>query len=241
MGEIYEPDSTGFNAYKIDVFNVGDTVYDNRNSHNIGKVVSIFRDLKTRKTYVWVKWQDGEVELCLHEWLRKDPKLTRWSPPQGTEHEQPLYNEDSPAKTKRPVKNLRQLNLKVPDIKDLSLDVVKISKLSGKTEIDVEKYLESCKIVKFQNGKKIYMKGDNYIVVDDDKVEFYRGDNYVDGIDFFKQSSSNKITVYNQFDGTYILKWGNDEFLLERGEVEEFLKENGYGNINLDKEVIEVE
>jgi len=240
MGDKYKYDTPiqHYSPRPIDVYEVGDTVYDKRKGASIeGEIIMRFTDVLTRKELIGVEWENGDIEIVLGDWITKDPVINMFDVNfigKGDEDKIPLWNEDSPGHQDREPKDLDQLNMKVPDEIDLTTFVIPLSEKTGSKNEVMENYILNSVVRYDRQGNYYFLKGDRKIIaskVNPYDCSFYVGGKRCRGPEFFNEKFDDKIVVGCEGFG-YYLKWG-DKFYLDEDDLYEFLEVAGYDVENI--------
>ena len=213
-----------FSPFKIEIFSVNDTVYDERGLNRKGKIKATWTDQRTARELLWIEWEDKTTEVVNSIHVRKDKEKLPHSVPAG-EKKEPLYNEKSPAYQDREPESIEKLRVKVPETKDLTQHVASISMITGEGEDEVEKFMIDSDI-RIGTGKYIIVNNNKQIHYKYGSYRFFIENKEVRPREFFTVfPEEKKIQRYG--DEHYILVWGS-KYLLNKDELLQFLTEYKY-------------
>lgn len=234
MGERdYETPIVDYSPFPIEDFKVGDKIYDKRTGNRItGEVIGLFRGRKFQKLYVIVKWEDGDIEHVLSDWIQKEPEIDYFDSRFVKEKEKvKLWNEDSPFYTDREPKDLKGLALKVPDERDLTTFTYEMATKTGTKEEKAEEFILKSTLRYDKESKTCYfLKGNRKMVSsydDPENMDFYVDEKMVDARDFFNEDYDDIIIVGCE-DGEYYIDWDGKCALDSEEELMHFVGSMGF-------------
>lgn len=229
----YETPENDYSYFPIEDFKVGDTIYDKRTGNRVeGEIEAIWKDLRSRKIFLNVRWENKDAEVVLSDWIQKEPLIDYFDSRFIDEKEKVrLWNEDSPFYTDREAKDLDGLALKVPDERDLTTFVYSISEKTASLEEEAEDFILNSNLrYDKENDICYFLKGNRKIVSSyktPEEMDFYIDGNKIEAKNFFDKEYDDIIVVGMDENGYYI-DWGGKYVIDSEKEIMEFVASLGF-------------
>ena len=217
-------------SWYIDIFQVGDRVRSRENLNRKGTVIAVITDGKLSKDFIEVRWDDGEEEMVIAEWLIKEKTYKEYE-------ESKNVVKGSKQEMLKPVKASDELWKQIVFglSKYLDIDTVKSLVYKGSLYQDLHG-----DIVLVAGNRRVrfrkHLDYDEY-----EPYKFEKNNKKVD-IDEFKRDidlSEDQIkisSVQNDKD-TFVINFGNESMLIDKESLVQFFVEAGVDVENIFSEL----